>query len=478
MDDKAPFFDSGGSLLRFFVVAVFTLWLSAHAARADCTNPSQPAGFEFYNADSNVLVYCDGTNWIAYPKSATSIPGPTGCPVIGDVCSDGTVNAGMSPDGGVNMYTTAGAGSSLAWAINSVISLAGASSDMSGKGNTDALIAAGGTDYPAASLCHQLVAGGRDDWYLPAPDELVVLCQNSAAIGIPPSIHWTSKEIGYVADPVDRMSAAVVDFAGCAIQTSWASSDVVRCVRKQADGCSDPPAPAGGVMFNGDHRVLQWCDGATWHAAGPIAPGGPNAGCANPPATAGTMIFNLDYSVLQYCDGDIWHAIGKQIIVSDPCAGSPNPGDVCADGSVYAGLSPDGNAKMFTTPADAGTSSWNSGTATWIDTAMANNSYATGAANTALLAGLSDAASPYNAAVYCDNLSAHGHQDWYLPARDELDVMYDNHAAIGGFVTGGAFYWSSSESNDNGAVAQRFNDGGQSAFASKNGSLRVRCSRR
>jgi hypothetical protein len=37
------------------------------------------------------------------------------------------------------------------------------------------------------------------------------------------------------------------------------------------------------------------------------------------------------------------------------------------------------------------------------------------------------------AARHCNDLSAHGKDDWYLPAQDELDVMYDNRVAIGGF---------------------------------------------
>jgi len=41
-----------------------------------------------------------------------------------------------------------------------------------------------------------------------------------------------------------------------------------------------------------------------------------------------------------------------------------------------------------------------------------------------------------------------GYSDWYLPSRDELDKLYRNRAAIGGFVTASAgypLYWSSSE---------------------------------
>jgi hypothetical protein len=161
----------------------------------------------------------------------------------------------------------------------------------------------------------------------------------------------------------------------------------------------------------------------------------------------------------------------------------PAIGNECADGSIYAGLSPDGNVKMYTTPADAGAYRWNNGTANFVETAMVNctdtaqSSCNTGKGNTTLLAGLTDAASPYAAAAYCDGLIAHGHSDWYLPAQNELNVMYVNRAAIGGFNTSGSWYWSSSEYNFNVARIQRFSDGGQANDA-KTTSRLVRCVRR
>ena len=51
-----------------------------------------------------------------------------------------------------------------------------------------------------------------------------------------------------------------------------------------------------------------------------------------------------------------------------------------------------------------------------------------------------------------------GYSDWFLPSQDELNELYLNKAAIGGF--GSAWYWSSSEGNDHGyAWGQGFNGG-------------------
>jgi hypothetical protein len=49
--------------------------------------------------------------------------------------------------------------------------------------------------------------------------------------------------------------------------------------------------------------------------------------------------------------------------------------------------------------------------------------------------------------------------DWYLPSQDELNQMYVNIAAIGGFASGG--YWSSSEGTSEVVSFQNFHYGGQ-----------------
>lgn len=198
------------------------------------------------------------------------------------------------------------------------------------------------------------------------------------------------------------------------------------------------------------------------------------------------------------CDSPIQGAIRylsaqSKVQVCRPASGNscPSIGNPCSDGSIYAGVSPDGAVAMFTTPADAPSLlTWNNGTSNWIDTAMVNCTSATpggqtgcrtGAANTTLLVGLSHAASPYAAAAYCAGLDAHGHQDWYLPAWEELDVLYDNRAAIGAFNTTGsspaAYYWSSSEFNNYLAWVLRFSNGALN-LAIKNVGQSARCVRK
>lgn len=210
--------------------------------------------------------------------------------------------------------------------------------------------------------------------------------------------------------------------------------------------------------------------------------------CANETKSPGSIVYNADHGKLQVCADGSWHALGPGDDPSDACYGVPAPGTVCGDGSVYAGRSPDGNVKMFTTPADAAsTKTWNNGQTDWVDTSLANCGSApacdnSGETNTTTLAAADSDSNdagvqPHEAAKYCADLSAHGHSDWYLPSAPELNVIYGNKTAIGLFDISGGNYWSSSEIDFTNAWTQNFTDGAQGSSLKHYGYL-VRCARR
>jgi len=90
----------------------------------------------------------------------------------------------------------------------------------------------------------------------------------------------------------------------------------------------------------------------------------------------------------------------------------------------------------------------------------------TGFANTnTIVAGCT---TPGIAAKLCDTLTLGGYTDWYLPAKDELNLMYVNlHTQyLGGFAN--LYYWSSSEYDAIYAWLQHFNSGGQTYFGKAN----------
>lgn len=125
------------------------------------------------------------------------------------------------------------------------------------------------------------------------------------------------------------------------------------------------------------------------------------------------------------------------------------PGDVMPDGTVFAGISPQSKKPLYVTPQDAPhTMDWHA------------------------------------AMSYAKALTAHGHKDWRLPDSEELNQIFENSTAIGGFVTWGwspaGWYWSSSEKENkkstNNARLQSFSDGTQHDVNKANG-LSVRCVR-
>ena len=63
------------------------------------------------------------------------------------------------------------------------------------------------------------------------------------------------------------------------------------------------------------------------------------------------------------------------------------------------------------------------------------------------------------AADICANLTLGGYSDWFLPSKDELNEMYLNKAAIGGFFNN--LYWSSTEFDSYNAWSQDFFNGYQ-----------------
>ena len=73
--------------------------------------------------------------------------------------------------------------------------------------------------------------------------------------------------------------------------------------------------------------------------------------------------------------------------------------------------------------------------------------------------------------------------DWYLPSKEELNLMYQNKATIdatagvnGGSGFASAYYWSSTENNNNNAWKQNFDNGNQNNN-NKNNTNRVRAVR-
>ena len=81
------------------------------------------------------------------------------------------------------------------------------------------------------------------------------------------------------------------------------------------------------------------------------------------------------------------------------------------------------------------------------------------------------------AADICANLSLGGYDDWFLPSKEELNLMHINLKVfgVGGFAVD--YYWSSSEFNADNAWSQGFSGGGPLFISTKINTFRVRAVR-
>lgn len=68
------------------------------------------------------------------------------------------------------------------------------------------------------------------------------------------------------------------------------------------------------------------------------------------------------------------------------------------------------------------------------------------------------------AAYYCGTSmdGVGGVSDWYLPAKDELNMVYASGGVVGGFCR--SYYWSSTESSATYSWYQDFSDGTQDSY--------------
>ena len=204
-------------------------------------------------------------------------------------------------------------------------------------------------------------------------------------------------------------------------------------------------------------------------ATGSIKVGYDNRTCDS--ALSGSIRFNSAASCAEYCNGTAWTCPASGTACGGP-ADCPTIGNVCSDGSVYAGCTAPTDTPMFATRCDAGqtwsgsactgtriTRAWNNGNISGY-TAGTTSLTAGEASTTTLVATDSDSVTggvqAHLAAAYCDSLSIHGKTDWYLPSHAELYLMWAQQSPIGTYTIGnfiGDMFWTSTQVNGDNTLA-------------------------
>ncbi len=200
------------------------------------------------------------------------------CNTIGQVCADGTVYAGESPDGTVPMYTTENDVGRFTFnngntdgLLNSLVSGNSGVINTTILHNADAdSNATGFQNHMAAQACVNLEAHGHSDWYLPSDQELLELCNNKASI---PNLDTTGGygfSTYFSSNDGDGNNANIRFFSSCGSGFVGTKSQLhsVRCVRKSAKptSCFSPPGIEGDIVYNSDEGVFQGCVGSHWEA--------------------------------------------------------------------------------------------------------------------------------------------------------------------------------------------------------------------
>lgn len=306
------------------------------------------------------------------------------CTVAGDTCADGSIYVGE----GLYLMDV-DLSTSLAWATVYQTN-SGSQSTTNGAANQNWIVANRSlAQYLAFGACSGLEKHGRDDWYLPAEEELrVVHGARGEIANLNAVYYWSSSE-----STGNNMLARSIKFSGSGSDTGAGGNSQkdttgrgVRCVRYEA--------PSGG---------------------------GPT--------------------------------------------GCPTIGNTCSDGSKFAG-----DTNMYVTDVNQSTLiKWST-----VNTNTGADSTTDGASNQAWIVD-NATLSQFPAFQTCLNLERHGHDDWYLPSKAELNVLYTNRTAIGGFTTNGN--WSSTEYNNSNAWGQGFGNGVQ-YYNGKSFDFDVRCVRR
>jgi hypothetical protein len=128
-----------------------------------------------------------------------------------------------------------------------------------------------------------------------------------------------------------------------------------------------------------------------------------------------------------------------------------------------------GQHGLIAATSDQGTGiAWNNGRNIFIG--ANNTAVGAGEANTEAIISAQGNTGNY-AALLCANYTSGGYNNWYLPSRDELNILYRKRNVVGGFSA--TNYWSSSEVTQGKAWDEEFG-GGYKFKDSKSFTLNVR----
>lgn len=330
-----------------------------------------------------------------------------------------------------------------------------------------------------------------------------------------------------------------------------------RCMRRATSTlstCSSPTGVGGEIVYNDDFNIMQYCNGSEWVAMGSDYSGSATVYGSDTTPDAFSFTADTDVVVSTVSTSNSININGIDAVTSVSVSGDGSPeiningggwvtsgnitngqslqvrltssgsnsttstatvdvggvaadydvttaagadpcetgaiGTVCADGAIYAGTTV-GGARFYAAPSDESGTYIYGGYTTDVNgdnASVAPELFDDGLANTNML--INSGAGDHEAAQACEDRAGTG---WYLPARDELDTVWnnlvngapdgnsDNITDDFGFNISGDYpdgwYWSSSEGGEYSSWRQWFSSGLQN-YGTKTNGIVVRCVRR
>ena len=317
-------------------------------------------------------------------------------------------------------------------------------------------------DEYAAAYARGYRGGGYDDWYLPSRDELNLLFINRKAIGHLVESYWTSSQ--YIPPEAWQQSFTEGQYLGRQGTSGKNSmSSKVRAVRTfvinpykaitafSFEGLTPPVVGtideaahtiSAAIPLGSDPKTLV----ATFRTTGAaVAVGGKTQTSGQ---TANDFTRPVTYTVTAQ-DGTTQDYVVTVYYVGESYQGGKiayflQPGDYGYVAGQVHGLIATAQDQTLVRHYQ-----W-SNVSSLLGTTYTGLSW--GKANTAAIVG--QAGCTGGAAWVCSHLNEGGYADWYLPSKDELNLLYRARYAIGGFSE--SRYWSSTEVDGARAWAQRF----------------------